>query len=454
VITKFVQVVVQITLSKTVLQPTEVEFGVTGKIEYLYNAMGQKIQKNVVDPSTTPVVTDYMNGGFQYTNNVLSFFPHAEGYVNVTLGRRGSLAFNYVYQYKDHLGNNRLNFSIDPLGFPSPSQPNPLKIIEENHYYPFGLKHTSYNTNQYEFVEVENGNDYYMNVSQLPAGGVSNYKYKYNGKEYQDELGLNVTAMDFRMYDSAIGRFNGMDRLSEFAYSITPYRFAYNNPVYWNDPTGLFENLAHCPTCPNTPKFKSLIDDPNNEYLYDPETDTASKVLQLNEIEVEHIKPSSSSSNWSSWFYFHNGFTLWNDEGRGNTPGLKNGTIKHSINTKTIPTMSGPKAMRGNKNWLQTLLHAISNLFEAKQKGDTVEEIIKENNTPPSIEKQNAEPVAQREIINVLLDTTHHTFINPDKITIRRTGKKLFTGTPEQIQQSKDSINKKNKFYDNWWNYD
>jgi hypothetical protein len=207
-------------------------------------------------------------------------------------------------------------------------------------------------------------------------------------------LGLNVTAMDFRQYDGAIGRFNGMDRLSEFAYSITPYRFAYNNPVYWNDPTGLFENLAHCPTCPNTPKFKSLIDDPNNEYLYDPETDTASKVLQLNEIEVEHIKPSSSSSNWSSWFYFHNGFTLWNDEGRGNTPGLKNGTIKHSINTKTIPTMSGPKAMRGNKNWLQTLLHAISNLFEAKQKGDTVEEIIKENNTPPSIEEQNAEPVA------------------------------------------------------------
>lgn len=48
--------------------------------------------------------------------------------------------------------------------------------------------------------------------------------------------------MDFRQYDNAIGRFLGMDRLAELAYSITPYRFAYNNPVYYNDPTGLFES--------------------------------------------------------------------------------------------------------------------------------------------------------------------------------------------------------------------
>jgi RHS repeat-associated protein len=239
VITKFAQVVVQITLSKTVLQPTEVEFGVTGKIEYLYNATGQKIQKNVADPSTTPVVTDYMNGGFQYTNNVLSFFPHAEGYVNVTLGKRGSLAFNYVYQYKDHLGNNRLNFSLDPLGFPSPSQPNPLKIIEENHYYPFGLKHTSYNTSQYEFVEVENGNDYYMNVSQLPAGGVSNYKYKFQGQERQDELGLNWDSYKWRNYDYSIGRFMSIDKLAEDYSYQSPYNFAENRVVDGREMEGL-----------------------------------------------------------------------------------------------------------------------------------------------------------------------------------------------------------------------
>ena len=41
------------------------------------------------------------------------------------------------------------------------------------------------------------------------------YRYKYNGKEYQDELGLNVTAMDFRMYDNAIGRFHSIDKMTD-----------------------------------------------------------------------------------------------------------------------------------------------------------------------------------------------------------------------------------------------
>ena len=57
--------------------------------------------------------------------------------------------------------------------------------------------------------------------------------------EWQDELGLNVTAMDYRQYDNAIGRFNGIDALAELQYSYTPYHFSYNNPVYYTDPSGL-----------------------------------------------------------------------------------------------------------------------------------------------------------------------------------------------------------------------
>src|SRR5690606_41603591 len=48
--------------------------------------------------------------------------------------------------------------------------------------------------------------------------------------------------MDFRQYDNALGRFHNMDRLAELAPGITPYRFAFNNPNYWSDPTGLFES--------------------------------------------------------------------------------------------------------------------------------------------------------------------------------------------------------------------
>jgi RHS repeat-associated protein len=65
------------------------------------------------------------------------------------------------------------------------------------------------------------------------------YDYKYNGKEYQEDFGLNMTAMDYRQYDNALGRFNSIDALAELMPSITPYHFGFNNPVYWGDPSGL-----------------------------------------------------------------------------------------------------------------------------------------------------------------------------------------------------------------------
>lgn len=50
-----------------------------------------------------------------------------------------------------------------------------------------------------------------------------------------------MTAMDFRHYMNDIGRFAGIDRLAELAAGISPYRFAYNNPISYSDPSGLFE---------------------------------------------------------------------------------------------------------------------------------------------------------------------------------------------------------------------
>jgi len=44
---------------------------------------------------------------------------------------------NYVYQYKDHLGNVRLSYA-DTNNNGSVTS---VEIREENNYYPFGLKH-------------------------------------------------------------------------------------------------------------------------------------------------------------------------------------------------------------------------------------------------------------------------------------------------------------------------
>ncbi|MBS4040153.1 MAG: hypothetical protein KGZ81_06090, partial [Flavobacteriales bacterium] len=221
--------------------PTTIIFANGGVIAYLYDAMGVKVRKYVHQQGANNSWTDYLNG-FQYSNEILQFFPHAEGYVqyyqegeengNTNQGNDGAPlqeGFSYVYQYKDHLGNNRLNYTLNREGT--------LSILSEDHYYPFGMKHP-YNNDRREwaFIRIENIPTPF--VRQVPNSG---YQYKYNGKEWQDELGLNVTAMDFRQYDPAIGRFYGIDRLAELAPMHNPYRFGFNNPIYWSDPSGLSE---------------------------------------------------------------------------------------------------------------------------------------------------------------------------------------------------------------------
>jgi hypothetical protein len=113
--------------------------------------------------------------------------------------------------------------------------------------------------------------------------------------------------MDYRQYDQALGRFNGMDRLAELAPGISPYRFAFNNPVYWGDPTGLSEESsngqAKCPTCPNTPEFQDVINDPNREFFYDPKTNTATEVAEFQEVVVtgtSNTQTTQSDNNSSS----------------------------------------------------------------------------------------------------------------------------------------------------------
>ncbi|MFH7004205.1 DUF6443 domain-containing protein [Flavobacterium bizetiae] len=199
--------------------PKKITFGTTGTIEYIYNAAGQKLEKIVREGPTT-TSTNYL-GGFQYKDNVLQFFPTAEGYVKNEAG-----VLSYVFQYKDHLGNVRVSYAKNPIT-------QVLEIIEENNYYPFGLKHEGYNP------------------PNLILGNTEAQKYKYNGKELQDELGLNMTAMDYRQYDNALGRFNSIDVMSEFYEDTSPYAFSLNSPVFFADPTGL------CPQCPDPSTAKN-----------------------------------------------------------------------------------------------------------------------------------------------------------------------------------------------------
>ena len=205
--------------------PTKVTFGTQGDIEYLYTADGTKIKKTVTE-GTTVHTTTYRDG-FQYDDGTLDFFPHAEGEVQVTYGQYGLVAYNYVFHYTDHLGNIRVRYAQDP-------DDGVLKILEEKHYYPYGLQHTGYNSGQKSFSKIETSNSIALTPVNPFLGDT--YKYGYNGVEFNDDLGLNLHAMDVRLYDPALGRFNGFDPVTHFSQG-TSVAFD-NNPVFWADPSG------------------------------------------------------------------------------------------------------------------------------------------------------------------------------------------------------------------------
>ncbi len=78
-----------------------------GKIEYQYDAIGNKLQKITTDSTVSPVkitTTSYL-GGAVYVNDTLQFIAHEEGRI-----RYDAIKTVLVYDYflKDHLGNVRM----------------------------------------------------------------------------------------------------------------------------------------------------------------------------------------------------------------------------------------------------------------------------------------------------------------------------------------------------------
>ena len=233
--------------------PIKITFSSGGKIEYFYDATGGKLKKKVTDGSTI-TTTDYMDtsatlstGGFQYTDTKLDFFPHtstglstsAAGYIKAVygdLGGGGPPSFKYVFTYTDHtstqlstgLGNIRLKYAQHP-------QTGETTILEEDHYYPYGLKHNGYNG---EHTVIAYDEDV-ITLTPVTALFGDSYKYKFGGKEYQDEFDINTYDFGTRNYDPALGRWMNIDPLAEMMRRHSPYNYAFNNPVYFIDPDGM-----------------------------------------------------------------------------------------------------------------------------------------------------------------------------------------------------------------------
>lgn len=177
--------------------PTAITTNNSQNVSYTYRADGTKLKKVVVATGKT---TEYLDG-FQYENGLVQFLPNEEGYYDFKNAK-------YVYNYKDHLGNVRITFAKNTSGA--------AVVLEENNYYPFGLKHQGYNT-----------------------GSTANntYAYKYNGKELQEN---GLADYGWRNYLPEIGRWNVIDALSESYSSTSPYAYVLNNPIKNIDPNGMY----------------------------------------------------------------------------------------------------------------------------------------------------------------------------------------------------------------------
>ncbi len=92
----------------------------------------------------------------------------------------------------------------------------PNNVVQYNEYYPFGLQTANSWTRQ---------------------GAVANNFLGNGGTE------LNTTTslydLDWRNYDPALGRLNQVDLMADKYGSLSPYHYSFNNPVGFNDPSGL-----------------------------------------------------------------------------------------------------------------------------------------------------------------------------------------------------------------------
>ena len=250
--------------------PSQISYTGNNRIVYSYDAAGNKRKQEVYDEfhGKKPTTTTFI-GNFVYQNGVLMWHNFDEGRVVYNKGLSVSRTEIFL---KDHLGNVRVVYD-NSTGEP----------VQHTNYYPFGMQ---------------------MYTPPSLSSSSNPNKYLYNGKMYQDELGLGWYDYGARFYDGVVGRWWSVDPLAEVSRRWSPYNYCVDNPMRFVDPDGMMvgDPLRDMAIRANrasnlfgTVRTKNNIANSKNHQGFDYHADIGTEAVAVSEAVVYSIDCSDDS---------------------------------------------------------------------------------------------------------------------------------------------------------------
>ena len=252
-----------------------------------------------------------------------------------------------------------------------------------------------------------------LRIRPVPPLFITSYDYKYNGKEFQEELGLNMYDYGARNYDPSIGRWMNVDPLAENDRKWSPYRYCYDNPLRFRDPDGMFENEdwylnnntgdfewydGHKERTGYTNLGEERTGGTNNNDNFKLNSDGTFEINGNKHEKGDSVNIGSSSikiESHENMFSIVDGFTIWGDgdyAGSGDTSGLS-GITKESMESSEIPNIGGSANGIGGISSLGKFFTGIKNfLFGASAADGTISRVEKVANTTKNAIDKKEEP--------------------------------------------------------------